>query len=336
MKLKTTLLLLSCALAGCTSRAPYPDAQEPNAAKLRFVSTVGSATLNYYDAANCEGLKAGTLNSVLSGKSERRVQMLAPPPLRMKDYLEIKVKPGVDVYLQAADLDTPSACSTLTTFKPQPGAEYELSFRMSGTTCTARLDRLEVNNGEPVRQGVPPGGVLRTCAGSGTLFPKREAQKPDTAQREQWIQQIVNAATDPKMREQSAPTPVDEQAIAERKAKIGFKLPDAYWDAYRQSLVLFHADMAGVKEETLTLYQQSFGERLRTLDDTNLERLAHAAESGTPDKLMDAMKIYMAQQYVRLGVQRALLASDRQLTRAGELDAKYRVCSKYKGCWRPH
>ncbi|WP_278387810.1 hypothetical protein [Pseudomonas oryzihabitans] len=73
MKLKTTLLLLSCVLAGCSSRAPYPDTQEPNAAKLRFVSTVGSATLNYYDAANCEGLKAGTLNSVLSGKSERRV-----------------------------------------------------------------------------------------------------------------------------------------------------------------------------------------------------------------------------------------------------------------------
>ncbi|WP_278387809.1 hypothetical protein [Pseudomonas oryzihabitans] len=181
--------------------------------------------------------------------------MLAPPPLRMKDYLEIKVKPGTDVYLQAADLDTPSACSTLTTFKPQPGAEYELSFRMSGTTCTARLDRLEVVNGELVRQGVPPGGVLRACAGSGILFPKRDARKPDTAQREQWIQQIVNAATDPKMREKSTPTLVDEQAIAERKAKIGVKLPDDYWDAYRQSLVLFHADMAGVKEETLTLYQ---------------------------------------------------------------------------------
>lgn len=99
----------------------------------------------------------------------------------MKDYLEIKVKPGTDVYLQAADLDTPSACSTLTTFKPQPGAEYELSFRMSGTTCTARLDRLEVVNGELVRQGVPPGGVLRACAGSGILFPKRDARKPDTS-----------------------------------------------------------------------------------------------------------------------------------------------------------
>lgn len=336
MKLKTALLLLSCAFAGCSSKLPYPDTQEPNAAKLRFVSTDRGAVLNYYDAAHCEGLSVDTINNILAGKSERRVQMLAPPPLRMKDYLEIKVKPGVDVYLQAANMDTPSACSTVTTFKPQPGAEYELSFRMNGNTCTARLDRLEVDNGELVRKAVPPGGFLRACAGSGSLFPKRDTQKPDSALREQWIQQIVNAATDPKMREKSIPTPVDEKEIAERKAKIGFTLPDDYWDAYRQSLMLFHAEMAGVKEETLTLYQQSFSERLRTVDDANLERLARDAENGTPDKLMDAMKIYMAQQYVRLGVQRALLASDRQLTRAGELDAKYQVCNRFKGCWRPH
>lgn len=46
-------------LSGCSLSGTYPDATEADAAKLRFISDMSSATLGVFDEQNCDGQTTG-------------------------------------------------------------------------------------------------------------------------------------------------------------------------------------------------------------------------------------------------------------------------------------
>ena len=66
-------------LGGCSVNGSYPDAIEPDAAKLRFVANTSNATLDYFDAAHCDGQTTGILNNMLLSDTARRVGMTQGP-----------------------------------------------------------------------------------------------------------------------------------------------------------------------------------------------------------------------------------------------------------------
>ncbi|WP_256344686.1 hypothetical protein [Pseudomonas sp. I8001] len=73
-------LALVTLLSGCSVHGTYPDAAEPDAAKLRFISNTTNSTLFVYDAQHCMGETTGILNNMFLVDTKRRVDMLVPPP----------------------------------------------------------------------------------------------------------------------------------------------------------------------------------------------------------------------------------------------------------------
>ncbi|BCQ61028.1 hypothetical protein PBOI14_27780 [Pseudomonas sp. Boi14] len=67
-------------LGGCSFNGTYPDASAPDAAKLRFISSSDSSTLDLFDAEHCGGQTTGLLNNLFSANTRRRAAMSAAAP----------------------------------------------------------------------------------------------------------------------------------------------------------------------------------------------------------------------------------------------------------------
>lgn len=83
-----TALVLMSLLAGCSLNGTYPDATEPDAAKLRFISNTSNTTIDVYDPQHCMGQTTGMLNNIFLVDTRRRVDMSVPPPAKARGLLE--------------------------------------------------------------------------------------------------------------------------------------------------------------------------------------------------------------------------------------------------------
>lgn len=73
------LVALSTLVSACSINGTYIDSTRPDAAKLRYISGNGSATLDLFDSARCEGRTTGILNNLFVPDSRRRADMSVPP-----------------------------------------------------------------------------------------------------------------------------------------------------------------------------------------------------------------------------------------------------------------
>lgn len=141
------------ALTGCGIHGTYSDPTDQDAAKLRFVSKLTSATLTYVGDKNCTAYTTGMLNNPLIPNSDRRVGMLSPPPSGI-NYLEIKLKAGKPAYFKA-NMGGDTMYTAPFTFVPKPGVEYEATYTGQSYYVTITLEELEQENGVTLRQKIP-------------------------------------------------------------------------------------------------------------------------------------------------------------------------------------
>lgn len=171
---RAAMLGLLSLLAGCIN-GNYQDASEPDAAKLRFISSLTGSTLDYYDAQHCEGRTTGLLNNWMVVDTKRRVDMRVPPRPGVEDYLELKLPAGREVMLFANTLSTSTVCSISFYLTPEANAEYEAEFTRQGRHCQLRLSRLQEIDGKAERIPVPiTSEGLPSCAGTSPVFPARQ------------------------------------------------------------------------------------------------------------------------------------------------------------------
>ncbi|WP_041023432.1 hypothetical protein, partial [Pseudomonas sp. SHC52] len=234
-------------LGGCSVNGSYPDATEPDAAKLRFVADTSNATLDYFDAAHCDGQTTGILNNLLLGDTARRVGMSVPAPKDAKGYLEVKLKPGEQIHLRTNMNTGYAVCGKGFNLTPEANAEYEVRFKADSKYCMTQLQRLQRIDGKDVRTPIPlVKNDFPACAGRNPLFPKTY---PDTPHRLELMNRVIDKSlvvtvkTDPAKEkvENYSPEKLDT-LISERKAKLGFDLPADYWTLYRENLKTFGDD----------------------------------------------------------------------------------------------
>ncbi|WP_455924886.1 hypothetical protein [Pseudomonas putida] len=320
------LLLASSLLGGCSFHGTYPDATEPDAAKLRFIANTSNATLDIFDSEHCEGRTTGLLNNLFARDTQRRVGISVPPPADARGYLEIKLAPGHDQFMRLNTLGSYSVCTIAFNFTPVAGAEYEVMFDTGGGRCEGQLRRLRKVDGKDVRTPVP---MLETgvqaCAGTSPMFPSR-APQPDTPQRLALIDGILASGTKgmPANPPMVWPKTLD-QLVDERKAKLGFVLPDAYWAQYRQNMQAYQAfaDTRGAR--ALQQTTDEFRVRLRASDDDMLQRSAN-----DPAGVARAVRMYYTQAAKRAALDTVTLLTSSM----GKLDAQYDVCARYSDCWK--
>ncbi|MNK78134.1 hypothetical protein D3C87_977530 [compost metagenome] len=336
-----TVALFSVLLGGCVVNGTYPDATEPDAAKLRFVTSMQNSTFSYFDAAHCDGLTTGALNNMFTSDSQRRVGMSVAPPADAKDYLEIKLKPDQDAYL-LAQAGGYSVCGSGFNLRPQRGAEYEVTLKAGRGYCLTTLQRVQRIDGKDVRTPMllDRKGVA-ACEGRNAFFPKVPPALPDTPHRVTLIDQIIGSSViasmkpDPAKPSISAPDNLDK-LITERKAKLGFALPDDYWTLYRQNLIAFEEDMAANKGETLKRYTEEYRVRLQRLDDKQLEQWALPEDKSAKPANAAAFAEYkaMAIYYFQISNRVTFETVGRHLERMAQMDQQYGVCARYSDCWR--
>ncbi|MHC8285963.1 hypothetical protein ACYZUD_03840 [Pseudomonas sp. XS1P51] len=336
-------VLLSSLLSGCSFNGNYPDAIEPDAAKLRFVSNTENATLDYFDGAHCEGQTTGLLNNLFSGDTQRRVGMSVAPPDNAKGYLEIKLKPEQDAYLHIQTLGSYSVCGNSLNLTPERGAEYEVTLDSARGYCTVLLQRLQRIDGKDVRTPMPiVHNGLPACAGRSPMFPKVAAALPDTPHRVTLIDQIIDSSVisamkpDPAKDASSRMTPEKlDSLIAERKGKLGFTLPDDYWALYRQNLIAFDDEAAEGKTQTYKRYTDEYRLRLQRLDDQQLELWARPEDkSAKPNKA--ALEQYKSMTIYYFQTKKSVLLEtiNHHLDRMAQMDRQYKVCERYTECWK--
>ena len=332
---------LPAMLAGCSFHGTYPDATEPDAARLRFVANTENATLDYFDGAHCMGQNTGLLNNLFSRDTDRRVGMSFAPPADAKGYLEVKLAPGKQAYLRVNTLGSYSVCGASFNVTPEANAEYELTFKSAGRQCSTLLERVKKVDGKWVRTPVMlEDKGLPACDGSGPLFPKAFAQTP---LRAQLIDQIMDNATPPAMKEDPAyaqrlrlgEQKLDE-VIAERKSKLGFVMPDDYWALYRANLVAFQEETIGNGPKALQRYNDEYRRRLQYVNDQQLEMWAEPQDkSGIPANAA-AFAQYKSMLLYYFQSQRALMAGavTHHLERMAKMDEQYGVCQRFPDCWK--
>lgn len=328
-------------LAGCSFNGSFPDSNASDAAKLRFISNMESATLNLFDTEHCDGRTTGLLNNLFAANTKRRADMRAAPPEGAKAYLEIRVDPGKDTLLMTNSVSTGSVCGSAFNFTPQSGAEYELTFNRKGSQCVSTLERLDYVLGKVSRTGVIlVNKGLPSCAGRNALFPKAPEGLPDTPERTALMDLIIEESIIEKMKPAlSDPIQVAgkdefiEKGIAERKAKIGFTLPDAYWAEYRDSLTRFAQDVNRQKEHALQRYKEGYRADLRQLDTEALKTLVPDSETADVSKSL-ALNNGMLQYYERVSKDFLKEALREHVNRLADLDRRYAVCERFANCWK--
>lgn len=327
-------------LSGCSIHGSYPDAVEPDAAKLRFISDLDNSTLDLFDTQHCDGRTTGMLNNMFMANSKRRVDMTIPPPANAGPYLEIRLKPGAELFMQTNTLGRSSVCTTRFNFTPQSGAEYELTFEQANRQCTASLKRLHQTNGQVVRTPIPlTNKGLPSCAGSNAIFPAVVKGQPDTPERTAMIEQIINESVidsmtlAPGAAERVAAGVNVDKLIEERKQRVGFALPDAYWDEYRQHMDTLTREAVNGKARTLQLYKDEYRARLKRLDTDELRELVPDTDATDLTRALttnNAMLQYYQQQSKE--VLRESLAA--HVARMADLDKRYAVCDRFADCWK--
>lgn len=327
-------------LSGCSIHGSYPDAVEPDAAKLRFISDLDNSTLDLFDTQHCDGRTTGMLNNMFMANSTRRVDMTIPPPANAAPYLEIRLKPGAELYMQTNTLGRSTVCTTRFNFTPQSGAEYELTFDYEGSRCITSLKRLHQANGQVVRTPIPlTNKGLPSCAGSNAIFPKMPSPQADTPERTAMIEQIVNESVidsmtlEPGAAERVAAGVNLDKLIEERKQRVGFSLPDAYWDEYRQNMNTLTSEAVNNKARTLQLYKDEYRARLKRMDTDEIrKRVPDTDATDLTQALLtnNAMLQYYQQQSKE--VLRESLSA--HVARMADLDRRYKVCERFADCWK--
>nr|WP_236112632.1 hypothetical protein [Pseudomonas asturiensis] len=331
--------LATLLLSGCSFNGSFPDASEPDAAKLRFISDNGNATLDLFDAEHCSGQTTGLLNNMFAANTRRRADMSIAAPKDAKAYLEVRLKPGHELYAQANALSTGSVCTVRFNFTPQSNGEYEANFSHTGNGCQVLLSRLREIDGKAVRspialtdKGVP------ACAGVNPIFPKAVQTAPQSPERAKMIAQIVDDSIIAKMKPTDDETPAMREAsldklIGERRHRLGFSLPDSYWAEYRQNLNSFANEMTQTKARSLQLYKDYYSAQLGLVDTATLKTLLPDSETADRSRTM-ATNNTMLEYYYR--TQRELLkeALSNHQNRMAKLDQRFDVCKRFTGCWQ--
>jgi len=334
------LTALFVLLGGCSVNGSYPDAIEPDAAKLRFVANTSNATLDYFDAAHCDGQTTGILNNMLLSDTARRVGMSVPAPKDAKGYLEVKLKPGEQVYLRTNMNTGYAVCGRGFNFQPEANAEYELTFRSDNNYCITQLQRLQRIDGKDVRTPMP---ILKNdfpaCAGRNPLFPKTYADTPHRLELMNRVIEkslVVTVKTDPSKDKIERYTPEKlDSLIAERKAKLGFEMPQDYWTLYRENLKAFDEEIAQKKPLAMERYKAEYQTRLRQLKDEQLEQWSQPkAADSKPEKAETDLDVAMMLEYFRIGNGVTLETVNHHLERMAQMDERYGVCARFADCWK--
>jgi hypothetical protein len=327
-------------LSGCSVNGNYPDATEPDAAKLRFISDLDSATLGIFDAEHCGGQTTGILNNLFMANTSRRAGMKIVPPADTKAYLEIRLSPGSDLFLHVNTQNTSSVCGNAFNLTPQSDAEYELTFDFTGRMCRLSLTRLHQVGDKIARSPIPlVNKGLPTCAGSNAMFPKLPELQPDNAGRTAMIEDIIADSLTEQMKVKPG---TDEQPligealhkqVEERKQRMGFTLPEAYWSEYQRNMDTFAAEFASRKARALQLYEDVYRTRLRQLDTTELMKLLPDSDS-TDMSLALSFNNKMLQYYHAVSQEVFKENLNNHLARMAELDRRFSVCERFVDCWQ--
>lgn len=334
------MISIALLLGGCSINGSYPDASEPDAAKLRFISGLENATLDVFDSSHCDGRTTGLLNNLFTTNTRRRADMSIAPPTDAKAYLEIRLKPGSELFLHLNTLGTGVVCSNAFNFTPQSGAEYELTFDYVGNQCRTSLRSLHQVDGKVSRAAMPLlEKGLPACAGSNRLFAKGAEAQPDTPERTAMFEQIIASSLTGEMKVKTVPV---EKAVArrkidtlldERKKQMGFMLPDAYWDEYRRNMDLLASDAASSKERAVQLYEEQYRTYLRKLDTTEIRKLLPDGDSTDLSLAMSVNNKMLQNYYTAVDrVRREGLSN--HFARMADLDKRYAVCARYADCWK--
>ncbi len=334
----TTMLMLL--LSGCSIHGSYPDATETDAAKLRFMSNLDSATLTVFDAEHCGGRTTGILNNLFLANTSRRADMSIAPPPDVKTYLEIRLKPESEVVLQVNTQGRSSVCGSMFSYTPQSGAEYELTFDYSGKMCRALLNRLHQVGDQVSRSPVPLlNNGLPACAGSNALFPKAPVAQPHTQERVSMIEQIIaESLTDSMKAEQPHldKALLDERfdkRIDERTQRMGFTLPKEYWDEYQQNIDITAQELSTSNQRTLKRYEDEYRKYLRQLDTAELRKLVPNSASTDKNRVL-TVKIRMLRYYRTASSEVLRENLSNHLARMADLDKRYAVCERFADCWK--
>ncbi|QLF94221.1 hypothetical protein HW090_13860 [Pseudomonas sp. ABC1] len=341
--LRTAVALITAAAlsVGCSFHGSYPDSTAPDAAKLRFISDMDSATLSLLDAEHCDGRTTGLLNNLFAANTKRRAEMRAAPPADAKAYLEIRLEPGQETLLLTNSVSTGSVCGGAFNFTPQSGSEYELTFNYAGSKCVSALKRLDQVQGKVVRTNVIlVNKGLPSCAGRNALFPKAPETLPDTPERAALIDRIIDESIIEKMKagaedntEKAGKDESIEKNIVERKAQIGFALPETYWTEYRDSMERFARDVSLQKSRALQRYKDDYRTRLRQLDTEQIKELAPDSETADLGKMLTTNNL-MLQHYERVSRDLIREALSEHINRMADLDRRYSVCERFPKCWK--
>ncbi|RON09171.1 hypothetical protein BK659_12775 [Pseudomonas brassicacearum] len=179
---------------------------------------------------------------------------------------------------------------------------------------------------------------LPACVGHNPIFPKSAEAQPQSAERAALIAQIVDASVIAKMKpdaddSSSVQKAVFDKSMAERKQRLGFSLPDAYWTEYHQNLEQFANEMRGIKARSLQLYKDYYTNRLGLLDTPTIKELLPDSEAADRSKAMSTDNV-MLEYYYR--TQRELLKEtlSAHQARMADLDQRFGVCKRFAACWQ--
>lgn len=324
-------------LSGCSVNGTYPDASGPDAAKLRFISSNESSTLDIFDAEHCGGQTTGILNNLFLANTRRRAAMSAGAPDDAKAYLEVRLQPGRDLYARVNTLSTGSVCTVAFNFTPQSGGEYEVDFRYVGRSCQVSLSRLRQIDGKVTRLPIAlTNKGLPACAGRSPVFPKPAEAQPQSAERAAMIAQIVDASIIPKMKldaDDSSPIPnaLLDKSEEERKQRLGLMLPDAYWTEYKQNLEQFANELRGIKARSLQLYRNYYTDRLGLLETPEITELLPDGKTADRSKAMSTNNS-MLEYYYRTHRELLKETVSAHQARMADLDQRFDVCKHSAAC----
>ena len=327
-------------LSGCSVSGTYPDATEPDAAKLRFASDMSSATLSVMDAQHCDGQTTGILNNLFLANTRRRADMSMPPASEKMPYLEIRLPADKELLLHLNTQGTGSVCGMAFTLTPQNGAEYEVTFTGAGNQCVTMLKRLHSVKGQVVRSPVPLiNKGLPSCVGANALFPAPPKGLPATPERDALAEQIIEPSIIAEMKPQASPLDngmrdhATDLVVNKRKAQMNLDLPDAYWAQYRQNVANYLVQAQGVKAKALEQYKVEYRARLSRLDTPTLKTLVPDTPATDVTQAL-AFNGAMLQFYRRLNESLEKEAMADNWAHLAELDKRYGVCERYAQCWQ--
>ncbi len=327
-------------LGGCAINGSYTDATEPDAAKLRFISDLSSATLNVFDEQHCGGRTTGLLNNLFAPNSKRRADMVVEPPAGAKPYLEIRVPAGRELYLHVNTQGTSSVCGSGFNLTPRSGSEYEVTFDTVGRQCRVSLSSLNKVDGKVARLPIPVVYKgMPACEGTSPLFPKPAKRQPDSPQRTAMMEQIIEGSLIEEMQPKPPSIPdadrlaMREKTLEERKQQMGLSLPDAYWNEYRNNMAQFGEDMDSLKSIALQHYKDEYRLRLGQLNTDELRK-------RVPDTAATDASLALLQNNVMLhyyhGLEKQIIKESlsQHFSRMADLDRRFGVCERFVNCWK--